>query len=65
MTFSPSSKDSDVIEEATGDGGKEVVESVEAESGQATARLSTGSCSCERSFSALRKLKTWSELHKI
>ena len=31
MTFSPSSKDGDVSEEATGDGGKEVVE---AESGQ-------------------------------
>ena len=51
-----------ISEEATGDGGKEVVE---AESGQATARLSAGSCSCERSFSALRKLKTWGELHEI
>ena len=35
MTFSPSSKDGDVSEEATGDCGKEVVE---AQSGQATVR---------------------------
>ena len=55
MSFIPSSRDGGVSEEATGDGRNEVVE---AKTGQAAAPLSTGSCSCEPSLSAPRRLKT-------
>ena len=55
LSFISSSRDGGVSEEATGDGGKEVVE---AKTGQAAAPLSTGSCSCEPSLSALCRLKT-------
>ena len=56
LSFIPSSRDGGVSEEATGDGRKEVVE---AKTGQTAAPLSTGSCSCERSLSAIHWLKTW------
>ena len=56
LSFIPSSRDGGVSEKATGDGRKEVVE---AKTGQAAAPLSTGSCSCERTLSALHRLRTW------
>ena len=55
LSFIPSSRDGGISEEATGDGRKDVVE---VKTGQAAAPLSTGSCSCEPSVSALRRLKT-------
>ena len=55
LSFIPSSRDGGVSEEATGDGRKEVVA---AKTGQAAAPPSTGSCLCEPSLSALRRLKT-------
>ena len=56
LSFIPSSRDGGVSEKATGDGRKEVVE---VKTAQTAAPLSTGSCSCERSLSALHRLKTW------